>query len=281
MRADVVESIIRLIALRSADLRYLGISWFGGEPLLAVDTIREISRRSVSLSARNGNLSYFADMTTNGYLLKRPLFEELVGLGIRRFQITLDGVGQDHDNKRMTAGGGGTFMRIWNNLQSFKSVKDDFSIMVRVHVSADNLASLIGLINLFAGVFAGDKRFKLFIRPLSRLGCPRDAELPVLDEEHSSPLIEKLVQQAKQLGINAITPSDILTICYASRLNSFAVRPDGSINKCTVKLDHPENQVGRINVDGSLHLDSTRLFKWARGLKSGDKSELLCPLTGI
>jgi len=281
MPADVVRSIVRFITLRSAGLRYLGISWFGGEPLLAINVIREISRRSASLAAGNSKLSYFADMTTNGYLLKRQLFEELVGLGIHRFQITLDGAGHDHDNKRMTAGGRGTFTRIWNNLQSFKSVKDDFSIMVRVHVSADNLASLTELINLFAAVFAGDKRFKLFIRPLSRLGCPQDAELPVLDEERSSQLINNLLQQAKQHGINAVTPTDILTICYASRLNSFAVRPDGTINKCTVKLDLAENQVGRINVDGSLLLDSTKLFKWARGLKSGDQSELLCPLKGI
>ncbi|MHB8084828.1 MAG: radical SAM protein [Dehalococcoidia bacterium] len=281
MAPGVVESVDKLLRLRSGTLSHLGISWFGGEPLLALEVIRNISHQAMILAKRRDNLVYFADMTTNGFLLKPPVFQELIDLEVRRFQISLDGEGQAHDEKRVLAGGGGTFTQIWNNLKSFRRVKDQFTIVVRIHLAADNYASLAKLINLYAVTFAADKRFKLFIRPLSRLGCPRDSELPVLDEEHSVPLLEQLVRQAKKLGIETMTTDDLLPLCYATRLNSFAVRADGSLNKCTVKLDHPENQVGRIKADGSLRLDREKLFKWTRGLKSGDENELACPLRGI
>jgi uncharacterized protein len=281
MAPGVVESVNRFLRQRSSTLSQLGISWFGGEPLLALNVIRKISRQAMILAERRDNLVYFADMTTNGFLLKPSVFQELIDLEVRRFQISLDGVGQAHDVKRVLAGGGGTFTQIWNNLKSFKRIKDQFTVVVRIHLATDNCASLAELINLYADTFATDKRFKLFIRPLSRLGCPRDSELPVLDDEHSAPLLEQLVRQAKKLGIEPMTTADLLPLCYATRLNSFAVRADGSLNKCTVKLDHPENQVGRVKADGSLRLDREKLFKWARGLKSGDKNELACPLMGI
>ena len=59
------------------------------------------------------------------------------------------------------------------------------------------------------------------------------------------------------------------------------MRADGRLNKCTVALDHPANQVGRILEDGTLELDRDRTLAWSRGLDTGDAEELACPLQGI
>jgi uncharacterized protein len=70
-------------------------------------------------------------------------------------------------------------------------------------------------------------------------------------------------------------------VCYAARGNSFLVRADGRLGKCTVALAHPRNDIGRIHEDGTLEIDSARAWPWMRGLASGDARELFCPLEGL
>jgi uncharacterized protein len=281
MKPCVVKAIRNFLRLRMSGLKYIRISWFGGEPLLALDVIRAISHEVMALTKGNNGIAYSADMTTNSYLLNPSTCRELIDLGIRQFQISLDGTRAIHDKKRVLANGKGTFTRIWDNMKDFRKIEGDFTVLVRVHLAKDNYTHIGEFIRMYAKTFGKDKRFKLFLRPLSRLGCPQDASLPVLDGASGKIAVEELVSQARQLGIEPITTANFVPICYAVRLNSFAIRADGTINKCTVKLSHPENQVGRINADGSLRLDRDRLLKWARGLTSGDRNELACPLIDI
>ena len=70
-------------------------------------------------------------------------------------------------------------------------------------------------------------------------------------------------------------------VCYASRANSFVIRADGRVNKCTISLESPKNQVGRLEPDGGLTLDVGLMLPWMRGLFPGDSKELQCPLIGL
>lgn len=70
-------------------------------------------------------------------------------------------------------------------------------------------------------------------------------------------------------------------MCYAAKLNSFVIRANGDINKCTVSLDHECNKVGVMRKNGTLRLEKKRLFQWVRGIESGNEQELLCPLENI
>lgn len=49
--------------------------------------------------------------------------------------------------------------------------------------------------------------------------------------------------------------------CYAGKPNHYVVGSDGSVYKCTVALDLPENHIGRISESGDL-------------LHSGDREDL-------
>ena len=57
MPRPVVTGIKSLIDRRSEDLDDLEISWFGGEPLLALDVITEISRMQLMSPKRKGSRS--------------------------------------------------------------------------------------------------------------------------------------------------------------------------------------------------------------------------------
>ncbi len=162
--------------------------------------------------------------------------------------------------------------------------------MLRVHVDRGNLESLPELVALCRAAFGGDARYTLYFKPLSRYGGPNDADIDVLTDEESArvlPQLEALLRGcASALGAGAdLHASEGMhaagDACYAAKANSFIVRADGRLSKCTVALDRPENDVGRLNADGTLALDRPRQRAWLRGLASGDTRELFCPMLGL
>jgi len=280
MEPAVVQGVKRFLSRRAASLHVLELSWFGGEPLLAMDVVEDVSRYVATLRRSHPRLRCSADMTTNGWLLTRERFERLLDTGLDRYQISFDGPRPVHDRKRRLAGGQGTFDRVWSNLVGMATVGRDFEAVVRLHVDRENLASLPQFIDDYAEAFADDSRFELFIRRLGRLGGANDRMLAVLEEDASRDVLRVLQDHAAARGVRRIHVEQHVPICYAARGNSYVVRADGRLNKCTVALEHPNNQVGRIRDDGLLDLEVARMGPWLRGLWSGNREQLECPMRG-
>lgn len=281
MRPDVVAGVKRLLERRAPGLREVVLSWFGGEPLLAQGVIEDVMTHARTLETLHPELSVSTDVTTNGYLLTKSSADRLFALGVRSFQISLDGPREEHDRKRVRVGGLPTFDRIWENLLSLKRRSDAFHVTLRLHVDRENLGSISELLASLAEGFALDERFDLFLRPIARLGGPRDATLPVLSEQESAAALARLRGESVRLGLRLAPANSGDPVCYAAHANSFLVRADGRLNKCTVALDLPANQVGRIHEDGTLELHRGRTLAWSRGLTTGDAGTLACPLQGI
>jgi len=281
MAATVVTGLKRHLQQRAAGLRELGLSWFGGEPLLALDLIEDVLAHVAALRRMHPDLRFSSDMTTNAYRLERRVFERLLAGGVRRYQISFDGPREHHDRTRRRADGHGTFDRIWGNLQAMRSVDTPFAVLVRLHASRDNLAALREFIATFGSEFGTDSRFTLLLRALSPLGGPGDDRFPFLLPSQVGPALEELARCAAEHGVSHLQAPHLQPVCYAAQGNSFVVRADGRLVKCTVALDHPENQVGQLHEDGRIEIDAPRMRNWMRGLFSGDAEELACPKRGL
>jgi uncharacterized protein len=280
MEPWVVRGVKSFMERRASELSSLTLSWFGGEPLLATDLIEEIMLEANRLQGGHPTMRLTSNMTTNGYTLSRTLLERLLELGVTDFQISFDGPRAMHDRKRVLAGGKGTFDRIWGNLLAARAVSGEFTITVRVHVDQDNEGSIPEFIDEYASCFGDDPRFDLFIRGLSRLGGPNDSNLAILEGESGAEVLDRLREGARSRGLRLAEAKQGVPICYASRANSFVVRANGRLNKCTVALEHPGNQVGMLREDGTVALDAARMSMWMRGLKSENPAELSCPMVG-
>jgi uncharacterized protein len=278
MQAPVVQGVKNLLDSRATDLDFLTLSWFGGEPLLALDVIKDIHVHLHALILDHPKIRFGSIMNTNAYLLSREVFEELYALGITGYQVAFDGPRDWHDRKRVLPDGRGTFDRVWENVSALREFPGLFSVIIRVHVDQDNMDALPTFINQCSDAFKGDDRFKIFIRPLSRLGGREDEKLRVLEGGMNHEKIDELRGMAACQGLAKYGEKAGSAVCYASTANCFLVRADGRINKCTVALNHPGNQVGRLNEDGTLELDKHLMLKWMRGLRSEDERELHCPL---
>lgn len=275
MSTKVVSGISNLIENRADELKKLEISWFGGEPTLCPDIIETISEKAIDASKKS-EFDFNANMTTNGFLLSRGVFERYVELGVTSYQITLDGYEEDHDKLRKKANGSGTFQTIWKNLLEIRQTPLNFQIFLRVHFLQDGWEEKSKLLSMIAKEFGDDQRFKVHIIAIGKFGSSADAQLNTAGAKKEE-ILANLRSQIPQHMVDAPEITSDLYVCYASKGNSFVIRSDGSLSKCTVGLYNDKNMVGRITDTGKLHVDNEKMRPWFNGFESGDKKALACP----
>jgi uncharacterized protein len=277
MSAETILGIKRLIDRRLGSLESLSISWFGGEPLLARSVVEEISDHVVRLAAERPDLVYEGDMTTNGFLLDAAAVELLAQLGIRLFQISLDGPETLHDGTRVRRNGQGSFHQIWRNLLAIRDGSAPVNVLLRIHLTPDNLPVMPDFVLQVRETFLKDGRFRVLLKPVERLGGPNDATMGVVPQETRPEILAKLenILVDENGGSQRLFPAP--HVCYASRPNSLVIRADGRVGKCTVALRDPANTIGSLLPDGSLDVDNDRLRPWLRGWASRDLETIACP----
>jgi uncharacterized protein len=97
------------------------VGFYGGEPLLAFDLIRQVAE----YVNKNYNNRLRFDMTTNGTLLSGDIARFLVDNNFN-LQVSLDGPLPIHDAMRVFPGGEGSFRVVMDNLRTLKSCYPDF-----------------------------------------------------------------------------------------------------------------------------------------------------------
>ncbi|WP_042357594.1 radical SAM/SPASM domain-containing protein [Bacillus rubiinfantis] len=277
MNRDTIAGLKALVNEKATNLSQLNISWFGGEPLLALDVIEELSQ-SFLTSARENEIHYAADLVTNGYLLTKEVFQKLLLCEIRQFMITIDGIGEVHDSRRHFAGGGKTFDTIIENLLAIKEVEDQFEMTIRVNFDESNLEEIPKLIEFLKRHFADDRRFGILFRPVGRWGGENNDDLPVCSRIIANQKIWQFSDEAISSGIgispmvaDSLMPSG--SVCYAAKPHSLVVASNGQLYKCTVSLEEERNHVGKIDKDGSLQLDYDKIALW---VTSGEETDSVC-----
>nr|WP_260407689.1 radical SAM protein [Planomonospora venezuelensis] len=280
MGASTVEGVKRLVDRRLDGLRFLNVSWFGGEPLLARPVVEDISAHIAAAVAERPDVEYVGDMTTNGYLLDTPAVTRLGALGIRRYQISLDGPQHIHDRTRVQAGGAGSFRRIWSNLLAIRDDPAPVDVLLRVHLTPANVPLMPEFLAEIRDTFLADARFSVILKPVERLGGPNDDAMDVVGEEEREGILAGL-RSVVLGGGDGRRLQPVPDVCYASRPNSLMIRANGVVGKCTVALTDPANAIGKLRRDGTLEIDNLLLRPWLRGWESRDWTALGCPADGL
>lgn len=277
MNKKTIQSIKNLIRRRMPELKQLRISWFGGEPLAASDVVLDISNYAKQLAEENACLYNFG-MTTNGYLLDLKRFNLIREAGISSFQISLDGPENIHDKTRLRADGSGTFHKIWTNLLAMANSPHEFEVVLRIHVTPENYESIYELLDKIKSHFKNDSRFSVFLKAIANLGGANGGSFDILKGKTKEEILKQLnAFLGKELIRHELVKQGIPYICYASSQNSWVIRADGTLAKCTVAFNDERNKVGVLKEDGSLVLDHDKIQLWLRGLKSLDSTTMGCP----
>lgn len=263
MPDEVHESIKRLLDIQKNNgLSNLQIEFFGGEPLLCLEKVMDLSRYAKELMSQN----FYGSMTTNGTLLTFDVFQKLNEVGVRGFQITFDGSKFLHNQKRILADGSGTFDTIWKNLLVAKQSDLSFNITLRVHVTPENYEDIQDFSQNELSFFLSDSRFNLNYHPVVPLGGPNDSVLNMYaSRDEAEKAIELLPVKA------TFNPPKT---CYASSPNSIVILPNGDIAKCTVSL--AKGVVGKLFPDGKVKMDNRKLSAWTIATLRPEEN-IVCP----
>ena len=124
MSAEIADDFIAFVesgALK--DKEGINITFYGGEPLLSLDTITQISK-SIRKIAKAKELEFSFSFITNGTLLTPQIAKKLKPLGMRAASVTLDGPKEVHDLCRPFKSGAGSFDVIVRNIREVCSMTD-------------------------------------------------------------------------------------------------------------------------------------------------------------
>jgi len=297
MAPAVRQGVRALILARAPALKELDLAWFGGEPLYGWEAVRELAPFCKDVADRHG-IRFSSNMTTNGYLLDEMRATQLLAWGCRSFQVTLDGLREEHDAKRVGRDGKGSYDVILQNLRALRSRKDDLKVTLRVNFDHANAPQLAPFLDVLSGDFAGDSRFELAFRAVQKWGGPNDHQLATCGIGDRRKIRRELERRAQAAGLyqeggidNVVQPGG--QVCYAARPYHFVIGATGKVMKCTVALDNLEaNVVGHLNTDGSMQLNDEHMRQWVSPQFEGDplcqKCHVLptcqgaaCPLTYI
>jgi uncharacterized protein len=266
--APGVRQGLQAMALRRAPyIRQMTISWFGGEPLYGWEAVEELSPFFHDL-AKHHDIAHRQSMTTNAYLLTEERATKLLEWGCNSFQITIDGLPEEHDCKRVGRDGSPTYDVILGNLRSLKARKSDFLVLLRVNYDRENLPRMGPFLEALSEDFAGDDRYKLRFRAVGKWGGPNDENLETCGQDEQRVALRHLRTMAQ--GLNLRQEGGVKEfvkfgndVCYAARPYNFLVGATGKLMKCTLALDEmEENIVGQIHPDGRMELKDEHMSRW-------------------
>lgn len=223
------------------EIKRLQLSWFGGEPLLNFHRVEEIADYAQLFCAEH-DISYHNTITTNGTLLSRRILEKMKDLNFTFFQITVDGVKDEHDKVKVIKGKSAYDMTL-RNICLIKEILPEAEICLRYNYTTENLKpdAFIHDLNLF---LPEDVRKHIH---LSLMKVWQEDEKNISDEK-----LEFLASSASANQFQ-VSVGQGFSPCYVDNQHFNSVFPNGRIGKCD-NLD-PEQAQGHLTETGEIVWD--------------------------
>lgn len=238
LNKNYYSSIINRIAskIETGKFNALKIGWFGGEPLVGLKQIRELTYLFKEFCDSKG-LNYMAKIVTNGLSLKESIFEELVNeLHINEIEVTLDGIAEFHDQRRHTKSKEDTFDIIFKNLKTIIDRSDFISLNVRLSIRCNvdkrNWEGVSPLIKLLAENGFPEKI--AYFYPIGVYSWGNDAHMGSLTkEEFAEKEIDWIIEMIKVGFRPSLLPGRVKSVCLAVSPTAEMIDAYGNIFNCT------------------------------------------------
>ncbi len=247
MTSKTQEELVQFIDVYLKVRKNLSVSWYGGEPLLATDTIYSLSESFLNLCKKK-DCRYESDIVTNGFLLNRDTVDLLAKCEITHAQITIDGPREIHNSRRSTPNHSGTFDTIMKNIDYARKF---MSISLRVNADKHNIEKVGDLLDYLKENGLTDNISVYMGRVVD---CHKDFK-----QKHLNLLLEQeeYFKKMKEIFKKAIMeknivwfgpyPSPLVVPCGAVNVGTFAIDPLGYVYKCWEVIGVKEEAVFHVS----------------------------------
>lgn len=248
MPDDIKQNLLNYVEEIVKTGKDIFVTWYGGEPLLAKETIFDLSQKMIAITEEN-NVEYSAGMVTNGYLISKDpdTVQNFKKSRIKFIHVTLDGPREVHDSRRMLKGSNGpTFDQILEGIKLLKA--NDIETYIRVNIDRSNIDNISRLLN----VLKENNLSNIFIYlghviPYTA-GCKSYESSCILTEEFSiinQAFYKNLNLMGFEAGRESFYPR-FARACDANRTNAFVLDPDGDMYKCWTEIGNKATSIGKI-----------------------------------
>lgn len=207
------------------------IQWFGGEPLLGIKRIDQISQ---ALNERG--IEYDSNMISNGYLFDENIVERAAeSWHLRNIQITLDGTEEIYNRtKAYVNPSENPYRRVLRNIQLL--ISKEIHVGIRMNLDQHNFENLDTLITEIYELFGNSSYLSTHVHVVYE---DEGFEPLLRDERIKESLYMRSVQLNSRLEQLGIAVGGIRSLpklrthsCMADSDNNVAVYPDGRLFKC-------------------------------------------------
>lgn len=259
----VLNNIVQFVENQAEHLKNLSISWYGGEPLLGIKSIYELSEKFIEICGRK-NINYEAFIISNGALLSDEIIEQLIKYKVYGIQITLDGPPDVHDARRINKSGESTFDAILNNINKVL-LTHKMDVILRINVDKLNEDSIENLIEILDGQLI-NKHIKItFGQVTAYTEACRSIESSCFSNDDFAVNLLRYYKILKKYGFDEYNefpyPEAKLNYCCAELLNSFVIDHEGYLYKCWNEVGNLANSIGNI-LDINFDITGYKNGKW-------------------
>ncbi len=265
MSKEVAERAVEFIIENSGPRIHSEIDFFGGEPLMNMDTVRHAVTHVRRREAETGK-KFKLTLTTNGVLLNDEITQYLNDNNIS-LVLSLDGRREVHDNIRPFANGAGSYDMVLKNVTKAIQSRNDQNYYLRGTFTAQNLDFAADVLDM-----ADHGYTQLSVEPVvskdSKYALTKE-HLPTLFAEYDKLAQEYLKRKKNGNGFDFFHFNVDINNgpCVAKRLSGcgagheyFAVTPDGDLYPCHQFVGREAFLLGNV-FDGVKNTDLPHTFR--------------------
>ena len=261
MDIETAKRAIDFVIQRSGSRRNIEVDFFGGEPLMAMDTVKATVAYARSIEEKAGKCFRFT-ITTNGVLLDDENVD-YINREMSNAVLSLDGRPQVNDRMRKTVNGKGSYEVIVPKFQKLVAGRGTKDYYLRGTFTRHNLdfaedvmhMADLGFRNVSVEPVVGEETCGYALK---------DEDLPVVLEQYEK-LAEKLKDRA-DVNFFHFNVDLAQGPCVIKRLRGcgagceyVAVTPEGDIYPCHQFVGNPAYKIGSLS-DGSFDMELSHRF---------------------
>lgn len=264
MSEETAKKAIDFLIENSGNRKVLEVDFFGGEPLMCLDTIKNVVYYAKEKAAERGKKFLFTT-TTNALLLNEEVIE-FFNAEMENVVLSLDGRKQVHDAIRKTVNGKGSYDFVINNIKNFVKSRGDKHYYVRGTFTAKNLDFSKDVLFLADNGFDSIS-MEPVVTDIDDLAI-KEEHLPEILEEYERLCDEYLERYGRGEGFNFFHFNVDLEggPCLSKRVSAcgagneyFSVAPNGDIYPCHQFVGDEKFKMGNVN-GGALNADIRSTF---------------------
>lgn len=268
MSPEIGKKAIDFVIEKSGPRKNIEVDLFGGEPLMAFSTIKEIVEYAKEQEEKHNKIIRFT-MTTNGTLLNKEIMEYL-DKNMGNIVLSIDGRKEINDNVRVRVDGSGSYDSILPKIKEMVEMRDKTKqYYARGTFTRENLDFFEDVMHMANNDF-DEISIEPVVLPEDHPLSLREKDLPKIFEQYDK-LVEEMIKRHKEGKEFKFYHFNIDLQggpCVYKRISGcgagheyVAIAPSGDVYPCHQFVGNEDFKMGNIMKNFKVREDIAKNFK--------------------